>query len=390
MGAGERTYLDYNATAPLRPEADDALARVMSLLGNPSSIHAEGRKARAAIEAAREQVAQLVGAAAKNVIFTSGGTEANNAVLSPHFRRADAPGPSHLVVSAIEHVSVLDGHRFAADAVRRIPVDCDGLIDRGRLSDELAVSAPPPFLASVQVANNETGVVQPIAEIARAVHAAGGLLHADAVQAAGRMPLDISALGVDVLTLSAHKLGGPKGVGAIVFACDRYELRERLVRGGGQERGFRAGTENVSGIVGFGAAAESAARELAGEMRRLRWLRDACQSEVVRLAPQAVVFGAAAERLPNTLAFAVPGVPAETALIFLDLEGVAVSSGSACSSGKVRRSHVLDAMGVAPALVQGAIRLSLGWASAPGDVVRFAAAYEKLLRSLYQWRADAA
>jgi cysteine desulfurase len=391
MGAGERTYLDYNATAPIRPEAADAVARALALPGNASSVHAEGRAARGAIETAREHVAALAGAQAKHVVFTSGGTEANNAVLSPSLRRVgEAGAASLLLVGATEHVSVLEGHRFAPEAVQRIPVDRVGLIDLAWLDAELARHEGRRVLVSVQIANNETGVLQPIAEVARIVHAHGGLLHADAVQAAGKVPLDSVALGADVLTLSTHKLGGPKGVGAAVFASDRIEMSDRLIRGGGQERGFRAGTENVAGIVGFGVAAEIAMRDLTAEPARLRRLRDACEAAVRRLAPDAVVFGAEAERLPNTLAFATPGVRAETALIFFDLEGVSVSSGSACSSGKVRRSHVLEAMGVPPALAEGALRVSFGWGSTQSDAERFAAAYEKLAETLYKRRANAA
>jgi cysteine desulfurase len=215
-------------------------------------------------------------------------------------------------------------------------------------------------------------------------------LHADAVQAAGKIPLDIAALGADALTLSAHKLGGPKGAGAIVLASDRIELGERLVRGGGQERGYRAGTENVAGIVGFGVAAEVAARDLDADMGRVRALRDECEAAIRRRSPEAMIFGQDVVRLPNTLAFATPGLRAETALILFDLEGVAVSSGSACSSGKVRRSHVLEAMGVGPALSEGAIRVSFGWASTENDVGRFATAYEKLSESLHKRRANAA
>jgi len=391
MSAGERTYLDYNATAPVRPEVADAVARALTAPGNASSVHAEGRAARAGVETARERVAALAGARAKNVIFTSGGTEANNAVLSPGLRRAaEAGAASLLLMSATEHVSVLDGHRFAPEAARRLPVDGDGVADLAGLEAELARHEGRRILVSVQVANNETGVLQPVAEAARIVHAHGGLLHADAVQAAGKLPLDGAALGADVLTLSAHKLGGPKGVGAIVLASDQIEVGDRLIRGGGQERGFRAGTENVAGIVGFGIAAEAALRDLAAELARCRRLRDACESEIRRLAPETVIFGAAAERLSNTVAFAIPGVRAETALIFLDLEGVAVSSGSACSSGKVRRSHVLEAMGVAPALAEGALRVSFGWGSTQDDVGRFEAAFEKLLETLYKRRANAA
>jgi cysteine desulfurase len=389
MAETTRSYLDYNATAPMRPEVADAVARALSLVGNPSSIHAEGRAARAAIETARERVVRLVGADPKNVIFTSGGTEAANAVLSPTLHRGnDRPPLSRLLMGAAEHPCVLDGHRFG-ERVDRIPVDRNGIVELGWLAAELERRGER-VLVSIQTANNETGVLQPVADAARLVHEHKGLLHTDAVQGAGKIPLDMAALGADILTLSAHKLGGPKGVGAIVLASDQIGLGERLVRGGGQERGYRAGTENVAGIVGFGVAAEIAARELAREAGRLARLRQACEAELRRIAPDTMIFGASVERLPNTLAFAIPGVRAETALITFDLDGVAVSSGSACSSGKVRPSHVLEAMGVPASLAGGAIRVSLGWNSSEEDVKTFAAACEKLVASLYKHRATAA
>jgi cysteine desulfurase len=287
-------------------------------------------------------------------------------------------------------VSVLEGHCFAPDAVERMPVDRNGSVDLKWLAARLANGAGEPALVSLQVANNETGVIQPVARAAELVHEHGGLIHCDAVQAAGKVPLDIAELGVDVLTLSSHKLGGPKGVGAIVLASDRVEVGTRLIRGGGQERGRRAGTENVAGIVAFGVAAEIAGRELVDENGRMRNLRDACEAELRRIVADAVVFGDSVERLPNTLSFAVPGMRAETALIAFDLEGVAVSSGSACSSGKVRRSHVLEAMRIEARLAEGAIRVSLGWNSTEEDVKAFAAACEKHVATLYKQRATAA
>jgi cysteine desulfurase len=389
MAERARSYLDYNATAPLRPEVAEAMPGALALVGNPSSVHAEGRAARAAVEAARERVARLVGAEPRNVIFTSGGTEAANAVLSPALHKLRDIGASRLLTGAGEHPCVLEGHRFGG-AVERIPLDGNGVMDFGWLEARLQRSASEPVLVSIQAANNETGVLQPVAEAARLVHQHGGLVHTDAVQAAGKIPVDMAGLRADVLTLSAHKLGGPKGIGAIVLASDQISLDERLVRGGGQERGFRAGTENVTGIIGFGIAAEVAARDLTREAMRLARLRQACEGELLRIAPDAVIFGAAAERLPNTLAFAIPGLRAETALIAFDLEGVAVSSGSACSSGKVRRSHVLEAMGVPSPLAEGAIRVSLGWNSSEEDVKMFAAACERLVASLYKRRAAAA
>jgi cysteine desulfurase len=323
------------------------------------------------------------------VVFTSGGTEASATVLSPALRRPGGANARLLLVGAAEHPCVLDGHRFPADAIERIPVDANGIVDLVWLEARLG-RAEGPVLVSIQAANNETGVLQPVAEAARVVRAAGGLLYSDAVQAAGKVPVNIAALGADVLTLSAHKLGGPKGVGAIVLASEGVEIADRLLRGGGQERGARAGTENVAAIAGFGAAAEAAREAMTEDAARIRGLRDELEAVLGRIAPDAVIFGAGVERLPNTVAFAVPGLRAETALIAFDLAGVAVSSGSACSSGKVKRSHVLQAMGVEPALAEGAIRVSLGWNSTKEDVFRFAKACESVLRSLYQRRANAA
>jgi cysteine desulfurase len=390
MAAGQRTYLDYNATAPVRPEAAQAMVRALELPGNASSIHAEGRAARAEIERAREAVARLVGAKAKNVIFTSGGTEASNLVLSPSLRRLGKSGASRLLISAAEHPCGLSGHRFPADAVEMVPVDGQGVVDLAWLRARLEQVGQEPVLVSVQTANNETGVLQPVGEVARLVHGHGGLVHTDAVQAAGKIPLAMSDLDADVLTLSAHKIGGPKGIGAVILATDQIEIADRLIRGGGQEKGYRAGTENVAAIAGFGAAAEMALAGLADEAVRLQGLRDEAEAHLRRIAPDAVVFGGEAGRLPNTLAFAIPGLKAETALIAFDLEGIALSSGSACSSGKVRRSHVLDAMGVEPALAEGAMRVSLGWKTTKEDVFRFAETCEKVVGSLYKRKASAA
>jgi cysteine desulfurase len=390
MATGQRTYLDYNATAPIRPEVAVVIAEALQLPGNPSSVHAEGRAARAAIEKAREQVAGLVGARPKNVIFTSGGTEASNLVLSPSLRRLGAEGTGRLLIGAAEHPCGLSGHRFRAETAETIPVDRHGVVDLAWLAARLERAEPAPVLVSVQVANNETGILNPVAEVVRLVHERGGIVHTDAVQAVGKIPLDLAELGVDVLTLSGHKIGGPKGTGAVVLASDRIEIGDRLIRGGGQEKGYRAGTENVAAIAGFGAAAALAGAVLAEEADRLRALRDEAEAHLRRIAPDAVLMGAEAERLPNTLAFAIPGLKAETALIAFDLEGIALSSGSACSSGKVRRSHVLDAMGVEPALAEGAMRVSLGWKTTKEDVIRFAEACEKVVGILYKRRASAA
>ncbi|EIM29479.1 cysteine desulfurase family protein [Microvirga lotononidis] len=390
MTFSPRTYLDHNATSPLRPEVAETVLRALQLPGNASSVHAEGRAARAEIEKARDKVARLVGARAKNVVFTSGGTEAANLVLTPGFRRLGQAGAARLLVGAAEHPCVLNGHRFPDGDVDTIPVDDQGVLDLVWLRAQLDKFGDERVLLSIQLANNETGVLQPVAEAARLVHERGSLIHTDAVQAAGRIPVDIAALGIDAMTLSAHKLGGPKGIGALILASDQFEIGDKLVRGGGQEKGFRAGTENVAAIAGFGAAAEGALADLEDEAERLRGLRDEAEAQVRRIAPDALVVASAAERLPNTFAFAIPGLKAETALIAFDLAGVALSSGSACSSGKVKRSHVLDAMGVEPTLAEGVLRVSLGWSTTKEDVIRFAEACERVVGTLYKRKASAA
>jgi cysteine desulfurase len=377
----ERSYFDWNATTPLRPQAAEASAAALAVPGNPSSVHAEGRAARRLVEHAREEVAALVGARSGDVFFTSSGTEANMLALTPALETAAEKRPrDRLVISAIEHSSVRTGGRFAKDAVADVAADADGRVNLAALAQAMNGAARP--LASIMLANNETGVVQPVAEAAAIVHAAGGILHVDAVQAAGRIAVDIGALGADLLTLSAHKIGGAKGVGALVRRNDDIHIADPLIRGGGQERGMRAGTENVAGIAAFGAAAEAARRDFAAETARMLTLRNALESGLKAISPQAVIFGAAAERLPNTTLFAAEGLKAETAVIAFDLEGVAVSSGAACSSGKVQPSHVLAAMGVSPALVRGAVRVSLGWTTTETDIERFLNAWRKLATAL--------
>jgi cysteine desulfurase len=366
-----QAYLDWNATEPLRPEAQAAVIAAMAVTGNPSSVHADGRAARRLVEAAREQIAALVGATLRDVVFTSGGTEANMLALSP------ALGET-LLVSAIEHPSVRSGGRFAA--AEDIPVTAAGVVDLTALQSLLAGRARP--LVSVVLANNETGVIQPVAEVAAIVHAAGGLLHVDAVQGPGRIACDFQALGADLMTLSSHKIGGPQGVGALIKRDGL--LLDPQIKGGGQERGARAGTENVAGIAGFGAAAEAVRRGWAKEAARMAVRRDKLEAGIKAVAPQAVIFGEEVARLPNTTLFSVPGMKAETAVIAFDLEGVAVSSGSACSSGKVAPSHVLAAMGVAPELARGAVRVSLGYATSDDDVGTILKAWEKLSESLYK------
>ena len=364
-------YLDWNATAKLRPEAQAAVTAALDVTGNPSSVHGAGRAARRLIEDARDKVAALVGVTARDVVFTSGGTEANMLALSP------ALG-AELLVSAIEHPSVRSGGRFAA--AEDIAVTAAGVVDLAALERQLAGRVRP--LASLMLANNETGVIQPVAEVAALVHAAGGLLHVDAVQGPGRIACDFKALGADLMTLSSHKIGGPQGVGALIRR-DGLAL-DPQIKGGGQERGARAGTENVAGIAGFGAAAEAVRQGWTGEANRMAALRDRLEAGIKAVAPKAVIFGHEAVRLPNTTLFSVPGMKAETAVIAFDLEGVAVSSGAACSSGKVSPSHVLAAMGAVPELARGAIRVSLGYATSDEDVGTILKAWEKLSESLYK------
>jgi cysteine desulfurase len=372
----QRSYLDYNATAPIRDEVREAVAEALALPGNPSSVHAEGRAARSAVETAREKVAALVGARPEDVVFTSGATEANALALAPR------DGETwRCYVSAIEHPSALCGGRFAPRKVTRFSVTADGVANLESLAEQLReskASGEKPFV-SLMAANNETGAIQPVAEAGRIVHDAGGILHTDAVQAAGRIELDIAALGADLLSLSAHKIGGPKGVGAL--ALGQGATIEPLMKGGSQERRRRAGTENVAGIIGFGVAAELAAADLA-KAGEIASLRDELERGALALAPGAVVLSGNVVRLPNTTCLAVPGVKAETLVIGLDLAGVAVSSGSACSSGKVEASHVLGAMGVADELKQGAIRISLGFGTVNADIYSFHKAFGDLIGRL--------
>jgi cysteine desulfurase len=370
----ERIYLDWNATAPLRSEARAAALAALEANGNPSSVHGEGRAARRLVEQAREQVAALVGAEPRNVVFTSGGTEANMLALVPMAAR------ERLLTSAIEHPSVLAGGRFPAGNVERLPVTGDGQIDLAALERRMAALGGRA-LVSIMAANNETGVVQPISQAACLVHSAGGLLHVDAVQAAGRIACDISAMGADLLTLSAHKIGGPKGVGALIGRTG-LDAFKPLITGGGQERGVRAGTENVAGIAGFGAAAAGARASLAADAARMAALRERLETGLKAATPEVLVFGVEAERLPNTTLFAGPGMKAETAVIAFDLEGVAVSAGAACSSGKIQPSHVLAAMGVPPQLARAAVRVSLGPTTMESDVDRFIAAWIKVSGAL--------
>jgi cysteine desulfurase len=369
-----RVYLDWNATTPLRPEARRAMEAAWELSGNPSSVHVEGRQARRLVEDARAAVASAVGALPRNVVFTSSGTEANALALSPGVHAAAGQPAQRLLVSSIEHTSVMAGGRFAPDEISKIAVTPSGVVDLGDLRAKLV--SGPPALVSIMAANNETGALQPVQEAAQIVHEAGGVLHVDSIQALGKIPLDINALGADLVTVSAHKIGGPKGVGALILAEGLVGLAP-LLRGGGQERGQRAGTENVAGIAGFGAAATAAMASLEADNVRLQGLRNRLEAGL-KANPRAIIFSADVPRLQNTSLFTVPGLRAETAVIGFDLEGIAVSSGSACSSGKVQPSHVLEAMGFGPKIAQGAVRLSLGWSTTEKDVESCLEAWRKL------------
>jgi cysteine desulfurase len=361
----QRVYLDYNATAPIRPEAAEAVARALAIGGNPSSVHASVRAARAAVEEARAKVAAVVAGDPANLVFTSGGTEANALAIESAAQLAEV---STLIVGSTEHDAVVESARAAGKPVELLPVDTNGVADLTRLEALLKSAIGRPFVA-LMLANNETGVIQPAAEAARLVREAGGWLHVDAVQAAGKIEVDFEALGADTLALSAHKLGGPHGVGALLYG-ERAVLSRRM-HGGGQERGRRAGTENVAGVAGFGAAAEAALRDLPGVTAQAVW-RDAAAERLK--AAGAAVAGEGADRLAGTLCVAVPDWSSELQVIALDLAGVMVSAGAACSSGKVKPSRVLSAMGLQD-LVAGGLRASGGWASSEADWNVFADAW---------------
>lgn len=358
-------YLDHNATAPVRPEAVEAVARTLSLVGNPSSVHTFGRAARRLVEEARERVSALAGAQPEEVVFTGGGSEANNLALGGCGRR-------RILVSAVEHDSILN-----ADAtLETVPVDCDGVIDLDAL-DTLLARESTPALVSVMLANNETGTIQPVAGVVEVARRHDALVHCDAVQAAGKTAFSFSGLGVDMLTLSAHKMGGLQGIGVLIVGTG--VALEAQIRGGGQERGRRAGTESVPLIAGFGAAALAVGTADNGkEGRRLARLRDGLEERLARLMPAPLLLGRGAPRLPNTSCIAMPGVASEIQVMALDLAGVAVSAGSACSSGKVRPSHVLRAMGLGQVEAGSAIRVSLGWTSTDADVECFISAWTEI------------
>lgn len=376
--AAERIYLDWNATAPLMAAARDAMLDALTMPGNPSSVHAEGRAARAVVERARREVAHLVGAEPAHVTFTASATEAANQVLSPVYRMGKSRvSLGRLYVSAIEHPAVRAGGRFASDKVTELPVTRAGVLDLDALSVQLSAhdAANGLPLVAVMLVNNETGIIQPIREISAIVKKSGGLLVVDAVQAAGRIDVSIAELGADFLILSAHKLGGPKGVGALVSRGETL-MPEPLVRGGGQEKGHRAGTENLASIAGFGAAAREMAAGSVERNAQISALRDRAEQAMQSAASDTVIYGRGEARVGNTSFFHLPGLKAETGQIAFDLEGVALSAGAACSSGKVGASHVLTAMGEDAAA--GALRLSIGPATTDGDIDRFVAAFTKI------------
>ncbi|MCZ6605375.1 MAG: cysteine desulfurase family protein [Alphaproteobacteria bacterium] len=361
-------YLDWNATAPVSAEVAAAVSDAMTAAmmesgtgGNPSSIHGPGRKVRAAVEDAREAVASLAGAKPREVIFTSGATEANNMVLV-------GSGRETIIVSGIEHPSVL----LVRDDVVRVPATLDGIVDLDRLAAALE-GTDGDALVAVMLANNETGVIQPIEEVVRLAREAGALIHCDAVQAAGRIEIDICALGVDTLSLSAHKIGGPTGVGALIVREGTPPI-EPILKGGGQERSRRAGTENVPGIIGFGVAAARAA-DWRDEMAAIGALRDDMETRITAAAPEAVIYGAGARRLANTSSIGLPSVDCALQVMTLDLAGIAVSAGAACSSGKVAPSHVLMAMGIDRWTADTAIRVSLGRTTDAADIDAFVEAW---------------
>lgn len=373
---GERTYLDHNASSPLRPEARAAMLAAFEVSGNASSVHHEGRAVRAIVERARDLIAARLGVEPRAVVFTSSASEANNQAIAGLDHR-------RIIVSAVEHASIVHAAEATARKVQIAPVDGDGVVDVDRLADLLGEDSAPAFVA-VMAANNETGVRQPVAEIGQVVHAHGGHFHVDAVQAFARGACSLAATGADSMAISSHKIGGPHGAGALIVA-EGVRMRP-LIHGGGQEAYRRAGTENAAAIAGFAAAAEVAGGD--EERNRIKALRDRLESETEALAAPVTIFARNAPRLDNTTCLAITGIDAAFALMSLDLDGIAVSSGSACSSGKVERSHVLTAMGVPDALAASAIRVSLGWSTTARDIDRFMASLGRLAGRV--GRSDAA
>jgi cysteine desulfurase len=373
-------YLDHAATTPLRPEARAAMEPFLDgVFGNPSSIHAAGQAARRALDAARDGIARVLSARGEEIIFTSGGTEANNLALTGVFLAARAPG-FHLVTAATEHHSVLDTCRFLEGlgaAVTYLPVDGRGRVDP---ADVRRAIRPETCLVSIMAANNEIGTLAPLAEVAAITRAAGVPFHTDAVQFAGSLPLNLEAVGVDLLSLSAHKFGGPKGVGALYVR--RGTRLERILHGGGQERERRAGTENVAGIAGMARALELAAAEISTEAPRLAALRDRLLAGLRALVSDVTLNGPDGERLPNNLNVAFRGIESEVMLLNLDLQGVAASAGSACTAGSLEPSHVLAALGHPPDRVNSSIRFSLGRGTTEAEIDETVAIVARIARRL--------
>lgn len=363
----KRIYLDYNATCPVRPEVAALAVQVMQTPRNASSVHRFGQEGRKHIEDARTKVAALVNAAPSQIIFNSGATEGNNTVLS-HFKG------ERILVSSVEHPSVLE----AAANAEKIPVTPDGLVDLQAL-EKMLQTGPRPALVSVMLVNNETGAIQPIRDVSHLSKKYGALLHCDAAQAAGKIPVDMAALGVDFMTLSAHKIGGPQGVGALALRL--CGITPTLLHGGGQEKSARAGTENVAGIAGFGMAAELARKDLP-HYAKLETLRAQLEKELQKIYPRAVIHASSAPRAAGVSMFSLPGILSETMMMALDLEGVAVSNGSACSSGSVKPSHVLGAMGAGHEIAASALRISMGWATTEAEIDGFLKALEKIINRI--------
>ena len=362
----KRIYLDYNATAPLRPEVIALVTEVMNEVGNSSSVHYFGQQARKYVETAREKVARLCEVTPEQVIFTSGATESNNTILHGFKDK-------RVLVSAIEHPAILQ----SAPHAEKIPVTSDGVIDR-EAYQALLEQSPAPALVSIMVANSETGVIQPIQELAKMAHEKGALFHTDAVQAAGRIDILMEALEVDFMSLSAHKISGPQGVGAII---SRAELEvPKLIYGGGQEKNCRAGTHNTAGIAGMGLAADRAKEQLP-HYQNIQKLRDYLEQEIHKLSERAVIYSQSAPRIGNTTNVGVPDLSAQTQIMQLDLEGIAVSSGSACSSGSFKASHVLLAMGATEEEAKSALRISIGWGTTADDIDRFLDVWSKIIKT---------
>jgi cysteine desulfurase len=376
-----RVYFDYNATTPLAPEAMEAVVRATrELFGNASSVHHFGQQAKAALDEARSAVAALINGDPSEIIFTSGGTEADNFAIRGAAEALEPAGRRHLVASAIEHEAVLNTLKALARRGWRttlVPVDQSGIVSPDRVREAVTGETA---LVSVMHANNEIGTIQPIAEIAAIAHERGAVMHTDAVQSVGKIPVDVRALGVDLLALSAHKFNGPKGAG--VLWVKRGTRMQPLLTGGKHERNRRAGTENVAAIAGLGVAAQLALSKMGAEAARVAGLRDRLEAGILRDVPGSVVNGARAARVPNTTNISFDRVEAESLLIALDLEGVAVSTGSACSSGALEPSHVLRAMGFPAHRTQNSLRFSLGMFSTPAEVDHVTAILPSIVEKL--------